>query len=186
MFMNLLFRGMYDIFAIFNENEEAPASEVQSKLSEANDKAKRVWNDKEKSFLLRKTECGQIMRGILKSNKDCEDAVSTGVPQLVGERLSHIFTKHYGQANLMLIGRTTEEAYTVQDRYASEVVRLLWEETKDDRCKSRAVVRLQTVYGASSMPLLCTSSVSAMWQLCTSSFYKKQLFLVSPAPSIHP
>lgn len=176
MFRNLLFRAMDDVLWIFNDATADPAQVVQFNLIEANSKAERVWNDANKSFSLRKIECGRIVRGVLRMNQVPESAVEKAVPSSIGKGLSRIFDKYYGE-NIYLIGRTTEEAYEVQDRYGEEVVELLG--TVGAEYESRAITRVQTVYGVSSMPLLCKSSVSAMWQLCQSPFYKKQISLVS-------
>jgi len=151
MFKNLLFRAMDDILWIFNDAAADPAQVVQSHLIEANSKAERVWNDANKSFSLRKIECGRIVRGVLGMNPVPESATQKAVPSSIGEGLSGIFDRYYRE-NIYLIGRTTEEAYEVQGRYGEEVVELLG--TAGAEYESRAVTRVQTVYGVSSMPLL--------------------------------
>lgn len=177
MFRNLLLRGMEDVLFIFNDAKAKPVQEVRFSLTLANSEAEKSWNNATKSFLLRKSECGKIISGVLQMNQIPKSATSTPVPQPVGEQLASLFNKHYWGKNLFLIGRTTEEAYKLQDRYGEDVVELLATVSVD--YQSRAITRLQTVYGVSSMPLLCTSSVSATWELCQSPFYKKQISLVS-------
>ena len=100
------------------------------------------------------------------------------IDESVTLKLGCIFRKHYGEhATLMLIGRTDGSACKVRDLYVGDVATLLgplgpWYE-------SRAIARLNRPSGGGSLPFLCVSSVCGIWQVCQSTFYTRQLSLVS-------
>jgi hypothetical protein len=178
MFRSLVFRGLWHVLVIFNNAKALPSASVQLAVDNANRDAEKVWKDESKSLLHRKRECHRILGPILELNRYARTVIMEGIPVLVGEQLSDIFTRNYGEADLLLIGRTTEGAYHLQERYAREVTGLLGAER--DEYASRAILYLGKLYSRSSLPLLCGSSVAGMWRLCQTSYYKKQLWLVSP------
>ena len=140
-----------------------------------------VWTSRCVPFAERQARCKEIVSRVVGLNK-----VTGGNFQppskLVVEELGNIFNRFYGSlGTLLLIGRT-DEVYEVQDRYACEVSVLL--EFVNPRYQSQASTNLQKVYGRGSLPLLCISSVSGIWQLCRLPFYKSQISLISsPGPA---
>ena len=177
MFMFLLFRGIQDILVIFNSSPAAPVPEVRDLLNEANAEAAVVWNDEDLPFPARWVACTEILQGVVKQNETFTAGNFEGVPEATVERLSKIFRRHYPQEKFLLMGCADEEAYEVQEGYAREVARLLG--TKSKSFESRATTRLGKAYGRTALPLLCMSSVSALWKVCQSPFYKSQISLVS-------
>lgn len=177
MLKYLLFHGIKAILTVFNDSYAEDPSRIQNLLDEANSEAALVWLDKETPFLVRQERCRSILSPVLKLNKP-EGETFTRASKSVTDELSRIFNRVYTTSDeLLLIGRTDEEAYKVQDEYAVQVGALL--EPMGPHYKSRAITTLQRVYGQGSLPLLCISSVSGIWQLCWSAFYKKQISLVS-------
>ena len=176
MLKYLLFHGIKAILTVFNDSHAEDPSRIQNLLDEANSEAALVWLDKEMPFLVRQKRCRSILSPVLKLNKP-EGAAFTRASKSVTDELSRIFSRVYATSDeLLLIGRTDEQAYKLQDEYAIKVGALL--EPMGPQYKSRAITALQRVYGQGSLPLLCISSVSGIWQLCRSSFYKRQVSLV--------
>lgn len=178
MFKSLLTRGIEDILIIFNDAPAPQATEVQENLDEANAIAAPLWNDDSKPLSARQTECRRILDPVIFAALAFKSGRFYSVPVAMSEDLNKVFRKHYTSDKFLLIGRNTEEAYNAQDAYAREVGRLLG--TTKRRLQSRAIVRLGKAYGRTSIPLLSMASVSALWQISKSSFYKRQLSLVSP------
>lgn len=177
MLKYLLYHGIKGILTVFSDSYAEDPSSIQNLLDEANSEAALVWMDRETPFLVRQERCRKILSPVLKLNKP-EGVGFTRPPKSVTDGLSRIFNRVYTASDeLLLIGRTDEQAYKAQDEYAVEVGALL--EPMGPQYKSRAITTLQRVYGQGSLPLLCISSVSGIWQLCRSTFYKRQISLVS-------
>lgn len=181
MFKYLLLGAMEDLIVIFNDSEAAPATEVRQRIDAANAKAAPVWEDGMVPLSDRSRKCREILDPALRVKTKRPETSSQDfkpAPVCVGGKLSQIFKEHYGKSDaLMLIGRTDNRAYEVQDRYEREVGEVLGK--LKPQYESRAITRLGKVYGRGSLPLLCMSSVWGLWRLCQSAFYTRQLSLVS-------
>lgn len=179
MFKYLLLGALEDVLVIFNTGRTEEVPRIKRLLREANSEAAPVWRNEEIPFATRRKRCHEILRPVLRLNGR-EAGDFRPVPPSVVDELSTIFRRFYGQGQpgaLLLIGRTEERAYEVQDEYGRSVSQLLG--TLDEKYESRAITRLRKVYGRGSLPLLCLASASALWQLCSHPFYKRQISLVS-------
>lgn len=180
MFKHLLYRGMEDILIIFNAGPAVPPEEIRKDLCEANSRAEPVWNDKAKTLSARRARCKTILDPVVARNSLGEPGEFRPFPSKLAPKLDAVFSRHYKSHEpdrFLLIGKTEEDAYRVQEEYVHEVGLLLGSVRQSYR--SRAITQLGKVYGRSSMPLLSISSVSALWLLCQTTYYKKQLSLVS-------
>jgi hypothetical protein len=179
MFKYLIFRAIEDVLMIFNDADAVPAAHVQELLEEANSKAAPLWWDEATPFVDRQAACRKILDPIIKMNSAVKVHEFRKVPFSIVDEIDNIFRHFYSEPDLLLlIGRTDERAYKVQDKYGRVVATLLG--TVDSAYESRAITRLRKAYGRGALPLLSMSSASGIWQLCRSSFYKKQIYLVSP------
>lgn len=179
MFKYLLFKGFADIMDIFSSAKAEAPSVIKAHLHKANEQAAPVWNDQSIPFTVRAHKCGEILDVVVNMNQipKTEDEVLDIPPSLV-DKLNKSFRKFYGTIDkLMLIGQTHEEAYAVQDKYAREVAHILG--TEDKRFESRAITCFRKIYGRNFVPLLTMGSVSGLWQICQSGYYKKTVSLVS-------
>ena len=162
---------------IFDSGQAVEPSKISKLLKRANDSAELIWEDEDIPFSTRVIRCEEILDPVVNQNLMHSGPVME-VPETIVSELGRLFRKFYNKtSDLLLIGQTHERAYEVQDKYAREVAEILG--AVDARHKSRAITRLQKVYGRGSMPLLCVSSVSGLWRLCRSPFYRKQTALVS-------
>jgi hypothetical protein len=178
MFKYLIFRAIEDVLMIFNDADAVPAAHVQELLEEANSKAAPLWWDEATPFVDRQAACRKILDPIIKMNSAVKVHEFRKVPCSIVGALDEIFRRFYNKPSvLLLIGRTDEQAYEIQDDYARAIVELL--ENVDPAYGCRAITRLRKVYGRGALPLLSMSSASGIWQLCQSSFYRKQIYLVS-------
>lgn len=183
MLKYVLSKGMLDILVIFNDAEAKRPETVEALLQKANAKAELVWKDDNVPFSDRVAKCRKILDPLL--NADSEVVDFKPVPQEIAGELDGIFEEFYGDPEaLLLIGRTHEEAYKVQDEYATAVTNLLGRHSST--YESRAIVCLRKTYGRSSLPILSVRSVEALWRLCQSPFYKRVLSLVSSLFAAHP
>ena len=103
----------------------------------------------------------------------------TRFPASIEKELNAIFHQHYdAPEKYLLFGCTGDEAYDIQDKYALSMVALL--RTIDVWYVSKAHLCLRKMYGRGApLPLLCRSSIEAMWKVCKSSYYRRQISLVS-------
>ena len=178
MFRHVLFRGITDMANILKSHPALPVATARELISQANDKTEPIWNDQGKPFVTRLAECAAILRPVVRRNVPKEPGNFISLPQEVVQSLDEVFRKHYKtDEGFLLIGRADEDAYRIQDLYARDVGSALG--LIRSSYESRAITQLGKVYGSTSIPLLCDSSVSALWEVCRSSFYKNQLFLVS-------
>jgi hypothetical protein len=186
MFLYLLYGAMEHVLIIFNDAVAMPVEQIERLLNEANAKARPLWRNETTPFLTRQTQCKELLDPVVGLNLRAI-GVCQRVPESITDELDRIFRKYYGSSNnpqsrgsaenLLLIGRTDDQAYQVQDEYARDIANILG--TVDKTHESRAITQLRSVYGRGSLPLLCLSSVAGMWTLCQSSFYKRQTSLVS-------
>jgi hypothetical protein len=183
MFKSLLMAGVMDILVIFNDARSISSTEARKLIESVNEQAGVVWRRRGSGGVTaRLSYCrnftSDAVRTVIASNS--KDFRHETVPGSICERLDDVFAKHYGgPGGHLLIGRADDEAYAAQESYAVEVMNLL--SSENDAWKARAAVRIGKVYGYTSLPLLSVSSIDGMWKACTSTFYKKQLSLVSSA-----
>ena len=178
MFQYLILRGISDILRIFNHLEEVDSADIlQQNIDNANAQAKLIWDDLEVPFSMRLVRCQLILNPVVNQVAKRRAEEHVAVPASVAEHLDDIFHRHYNRSNFSLIGCADSSAYEVQEKYAREIVSQL--RKIDLGCAARATVVLGKVYGSTAIPLLSISSVSALWDLANSTFYKKQLSLVS-------
>jgi hypothetical protein len=175
--MHVLFRGIEDILVIFNGAPASPVQAIRNLVDDANRKAEPIWKNNDLDFKSRLGECRAILDLAFTEDQRSKPGQHRPVPSAVAEILDRIFRKHYSSSDFLLIGRADEDSYRIQDAYAREVGRSIG--LINSSYESRAITCLGKAYGKTSIPLLCMSSVSALWQVCQSSFYKKQLSLVS-------
>jgi hypothetical protein len=172
---------MEDILIIFNHAEAAPAQAMQSVIDVANNQAERIWKDKSKTFTARRAECDAVLSPVIKLNFLAPPGKFNRPPSSITGKLDELFRNHYGPDELLMIGQATEEAYHVQDLYARELSTMLG--TIRDSYASRAITSLGKMYGKTSIPLLSIASVSWLWEVCQSCYYKRQLSMVRLARS---
>jgi hypothetical protein len=179
MFKYLMFRAIEDILMIFNDAAAVPPLDIRKSLRNANTRAAPLWRDEAVPFIERQAACREILNPVIKMNTVSKAGNFKAVPFSIVDEIDNIFRHFYSEPDLLLlIGRTDERAYKVQDKYGRVVATLLG--TVDSAYESRAITRLRKAYGRGALPLLSMSSASGIWQLCRSSFYKKQIYLVSP------
>jgi hypothetical protein len=179
MFLYLLHKAIEDILIIFNDADAPSPADAEQALQMANEKAEPLWKNEETPFPERQAQCQEILRPILELYMKEKPGEFHPVSDLVANGLNQIFKKHYNTpGKFLLIGRTDDQAYQVQDGYAREVAAFLGRNLGGPR-EARTIIMLRKAYGRGTLPLLCMSSASALWELCQSSFYRRQLFLVS-------
>lgn len=178
MFKYLLYQAMEDALVIFNTAEAAPVTQTNNLIDVADAKAEPLWRDEAIPLLTREAECRAVYAECISLNEPVSKENRQPVPASAVAGLDRIFKKHYDTPDkFLLFGRTDDAAYEVQDRYAREVAALLG--TIHRRFESRALTRLRKMYGRGSLPLLSEKSVTAMWEACKSSYYGRQMSLVS-------
>jgi hypothetical protein len=182
MLKYMLYRTICTGIILFSD-VEAPSLDVCKKeFAEYNGRARAVWNSP-KSFFDRQKACDVLLEAVVPScqyvRRSVEDEDLRRFPTSISGQLNAIFEEHYDSKDKwLLFGRTEEKAYDVQDRYALSVVELLGD--IDERYASRAYLCLRGLYGRGApLPLLCESSISAMWEVCQDSYYKRQITLAS-------
>jgi hypothetical protein len=175
MFKYLLHRGLSCIQHIFNDQEAPSAKRVQQAVAKVNLEAEAIWNRGELPFRTRFRECHRITLPALKLVFPASPGRYKGVGPSTWERLDGVFLKHY-ENSWLSIGWADDAAYEVQNRYMHDVADVLGLECEHFR--SRAIALLGMVYGHTAVPLLTKASVEAMWEICSSPFYKRQLSLV--------
>lgn len=180
MFKYVICRGLEDILVVFHSSDAVPVQKIRKLVDQANRQAEPIWNDEERNFATRSAECNAILRPALVQNALGDQGSFNPLPISVAATLDDIFRKHYEHGNNCLsIGRAAEDAHNHQDAYAREAGRTLG--LIRSSYESRTITSIGMAYGRTSMPFLCISSVRALWQVCQSSFYTRQLSLVSSA-----
>lgn len=180
MFKYLLYRTVEDVLIVFSAARATPPAQIEDLIDQANAKAEPIWRDQETLLLTKEDQCRDIFAECISLNEAVKGKGHVAVPASIVDDLDDIFLKHYNSPEkFLLFGRTDDVAYEVQDRYAREVATLLG--TVRRRFESRALTRLRKMYGRGSLPLLSEGSATAMWAVCKSSYYRRQIFLVSSA-----
>jgi hypothetical protein len=182
MLKYMLYRVICTGIILFGD-VEAPSLDVcEREFDEYNEHARAVWNSS-LSFSTRQNACENLVMTSIPSlqhiQQNIEDEDLRRFPPFIESRLNAIFKEHYSSKDKwLLFGRTDEKAYDVQDLYASSVVEFL--AGVEARYASKACLCLRAIYGRGApLPLLCESSISAMWEVCKDSYYKRQITLVS-------
>lgn len=179
MFKYVICRGLEDILIVFNTAKAVPVSTMRGSIDQANAHAAPIWNDEGKSFAVRSAECKAILRPVLKQNKFGDDGIFNPFPLSAATTLDEIFRKHYQPSTYLFMGRADKDALNLQDAYAREAGRALG--LLRGSYESRTITSIGMAYGRTSIPFLCMSSVSALWETCQTLFYTRQLSLVSSA-----
>lgn len=184
MFKYLLYWGITDIVCIFSSSKAVfSVDTLRRRLRDADRETGVIWTHPTKSFTTRLQECKEILEPLI--HRAVKVSTFSGIPSQVAEKLDGIFRRHYERSDFLLIGCTEYDSYSLQQKYSDEIVSLL--EPIDQGYASRALALLGKAHGRTSIPLLCLSSVAALWEICKSSFYRRQLKLVSsPYPCTSP
>ena len=181
MLKYMLYRALWTGIVLFGDVEAPPLDVCKQEFDDYNRQAGVVWNNS-LSFSDRQKSCQHLLAVTVPSlqwiPENVEDDDLRRFPSFIEGPLNAIFKEHYDSKEKWLsFGRTDEKAYNVQDHYALSVVRLL--EGVDARCASKAWLCLRGIRGRGApLPLLCESSISAMWEVCNDSYYKRQITLV--------
>jgi hypothetical protein len=182
MFKYLLYRAIRTGIILFNNGEAPGLEQCKREINDYNGKAEILWKSSRKFSERRKT-CESLLGMTVPSLRYVKVNVHENdirrFPASIEKELNDIFDRHYDtREKCLLFGRTDDEAYKVQDGYALAVAGLL--EKVDVRYASRVHVCLRKIYGRGApLPLLCSSSVKAMWEVCKGMYYKRQISLVS-------
>jgi hypothetical protein len=177
MLKYLLFRGMVDILMMFYCDGSQNSSHVWTTLEKADAKAAAVWEDGEEPLGTRAAEYRATVRSVVDSNLPKERILQLVLPSLA-KRLREIFEKFYGtRDSLRLIGQTNDQAHKAQLDYINAIVDSMQEVAP--KFTSHLVARFKEVRKRNSIPLLSVRSVSGLWQLCQSPFYRRVISLVS-------
>ena len=182
MFKFMLYRAIRIGLVIFNDGEAPALATSKQQVEEYNVLADMVWKDSG-GFSHRKESCenllGMIVPGLEQVHRPVPDGDLRQFPASIEKDLNTIFCQHYDTPEkYLLFGRTDDEAYDVQDRYALAVVELLG--NIDVRYASKAHLCLRRMCGRGApLPLLCEFSIKAMWGVCKDSYYRRQISLAS-------
>lgn len=182
MLKYMLYRAICTGIVLFSNIQAPPLEVCEKEFAEYNREARAVWNSST-SFSSRQRACEQLLKTAVPSlqfaPRNVEEDDLRRFPTSIEGQLNAIFKEHYSSKDKwLLFGRTEEKAYDVQDRYALSVAELLG--GIDARYASKACLCLRALYGRGApFPLLCESSISAMWEVCQDSYYKRQIALVS-------
>ena len=181
MLKYMLYQALCMGIVLFSDVEAPPLDVCKQEFDDYNRQAGALWNNS-RSFSDRQKSCKRLLEVAVPSlgwiPEKVEDEDLRRFPASLEGPLNAIFKEHYGSKDKwLLFGRTDEKAYDVQDRYALSVVRHL--ESVDTRYASKAWLSLRGLCGRGApLPLLCESSISAMWEVCNDSYYKRQVALV--------
>lgn len=177
----MLHRALLAGVILFNDREAPALGTSKSQVEEYNRLASTIWKDSE-CFSHRQETCENLLETVIPSlehvNRPVSEDYLQKFPASIEKDLNTIFHKHYNTPEKhLLFGRTDDEAYDVQDGYALAVVELLG--NVDVRYASKAHLCLRKLYGRGApLPLLCESSIEAMWEVCKHSYYRRQISLV--------
>lgn len=178
----MLYRAVRTGIVLFSDAEAPSLAVCKNEFDEYNEHARAVWNSS-LSFSTRQNTCEDLVATSIPSlqyvQQNVEDKDLRRFPPFVEGQLNAIFEEHYSSKDKwLLFGRTEKKGYDLQDLYASSVVELL--AGVDAQYASKACLCLRAIYGRGApLPLLCESSISAMWEVCKDSYYKRQITLVS-------
>jgi len=182
MFKYMLYRAMRTGIFVFNTGEAPHLDQCKREMNNYNAKADLLWKSGGR-FSERRRTCENLLGMTAPSLKHLNHVVLEDdlrrFPSSIENELNLIFQRHYDtEEKYMLLGRADNKAYKVQDGYAMEVAKLL--EKIDDEYSLRAQLCLRKIYGRGApLPLLSSASVEAMWEVCKSEYYKRQISLVS-------
>jgi hypothetical protein len=182
MFKYMLYRTIRTGVTVFNGGEDPGLEECKRQIISYNGNASLLWKSS-RSFSERRRTCEHLLGMTAPSLRQldadiCDDDLRR-FPASIEKELNAIFERHYNTPEKrLLFGRTDDDAYKVQDGYALSVAALL--EKIDARYGLRAQLCLRKIYGRGApLPLLCKSSIEAMWDVCRDAYYGRQISLVS-------
>ena len=182
MFKYMLYRTIRTGIIVFKDGEAPRLEQCKREVEGYNGKANLLWKSS-RSFSDRRRTCEHLLGMVAPSMRHVEVPVDNSdlqrFPAALEKELNSIFHRHYNtREKYLLFGRTDDEAYKVQDRYALSVAEVL--QKVDVRYASRAHLCLRKMYGRGApLPLLCSSSIEAMWEVCRDQYYKTKISLVS-------
>jgi len=182
MFKYMLYRAIRTGITVFKDGEAPRLEQCKREIAGYNGKASLLWKSS-RSFSDRRRTCEYLLGMVVPSMRHVEVRVDNSdlqrFPAALEKELNSIFHRHYStREKYLLFGRADDEAYKVQDGYAVSVAELL--QNVDVRYASRAHLCLRKIYGRGApLPLLCSSSIEAMWEVCKDQYYKTQISLVS-------
>ena len=176
MFKYALIRGINDIRFMFNNSEGPSLRYTRREIERANGVAEPVWLNRQKRRTARMADCRQILAPVL--DRMPSHSIHPKIPDCLLKKLNAIFEQNYGGGEqYLLMGRAEDDAYAAQANYVDAVLRKL--SSYHQFTKARVLTCIGKAYGLTSVPILSTASVSALWQACKSEFYKRQLAMVS-------
>jgi len=180
MFKFVLLQAVQTTVQVFCDADILGARQCNRLLEDYNVEAKAVWEREEDDLLARRRECKAISKKVFGE----VDGFPAGseirpVPRNAAAVLDSIFKAHYNsEKKRLLFGRADEKALEVQDRYGVAVAKALGK--IDQRYGARATLHLRKRYGRGApLPLLSMASAEAMWEVCSSGFYRLQIRTVS-------
>lgn len=180
MFKYVVYRSLLTTVRVFCKVDAATVRRCKEAAEKYNQKAKPVWERKDKELLNRREECNTMERsffcGLDKAPKILE---LEAVPEVAARMLDGLFLKHYKSEELcLLFGCMEDAALEVQDGYALSVANALGD--INWRYEARTHLYLRKRYGRGApLPLLSMASADAMWEVCMSYFYRVQISTVS-------
>ena len=176
MFKFVLLRAVQTTAQVFCDVDVRSARRCREVVEEYNRQAEPVWKKEGADFLLRRREC-KVLHSKLLGEVDRFPGTSEfrPIPQKAAAVLDSIFKAHYkSEEQFLLFGRTDDRSLEVQDSYGLAVAKALGK--LDKRYEARAHLHLRKKYGRGApLPLLSMASVEAMWETCTSYFYRIQI-----------
>ena len=181
MFKFMLYRAIHAGAFIFKDGDAPPLANSKLQVEEYNQLASQIWKGSQ-NFFHRQEGCENLILMVVPAFQQISHPVPRNelmrFPASIEKELNAVFHQYYDTPEkYLLFGSTEDEAYDVQDRYALAVVEVLG--TIDVRYASRAHLCLRKMYGRGApLPLLCRSSIDAMWEVCRSSYYRRQVSLV--------
>ena len=182
MFKFVLLRAIQTTVRVFSDAKVPGVRHCKQLVKDCNLEAEVLWKREGADFLARRAQCkaihGRYFRELdqFPTSKEMQP-----VPPEAAAVLDSIFKKHYKTTELcLLFGRTEDKALDVQDAYGLSIAAAM--RKIDSRYESRANLHLRKRYGrGAAMPLLSMASVEAMWEVCSSYFYRVQIRTVSGA-----
>lgn len=180
MFKFVLYRAVETTANIFCSLQAPAVAKCQEAIEDYNRRAKPVWKSRDRGFLDRQQACQVILDDIFSRFCDLPDIEDTQpVPTSVVKRLDTLFGQHYRSHEVcLLFGHTGEDALEVQDRYGLSVAELLRQTCPKQ--EARAHLFLRKMYGRGApLPILTVRSAAAIWRVCNSHYYQRQISMVS-------
>lgn len=181
MFKYILFRALETTTSVFARLDSPTVGVRREVMLEYNRRAEPVWKSEGQSFVERQRECDKIQEELFSGfpNLSTFDDLEP-VPESMARKVDRLFREHYRTKDVLILGRTDDEALGVQEKYALAVAKVLG--GFDSRYEARAYIHLGKMYGRGApLPILGCDSASAIWRACNSYYYHAQIAMVSTA-----